>query len=324
MDKNDALTRRMDNEDQYLARSESMRECIELARKVSFADSTILILGETGTGKSALARYIHQISQRKDGPFHTINCAAIPDHLLESELFGYQAGAFTGANAKGKEGLIELADNGTLFLDEIAEIPVKLQAKILEVIQESRFFPVGGTKYKKVNIRIIAATNRDLEKMVIDRAFRRDLYYRLNVIEIQIPPLRERTEDIIPLAEYFLNKFDGRYNTSHSFARDILDIFKCHPWPGNIRELEHLVERLVLTVQETKILPRHLPKKMGRTENIMCSGSQMAIGPLDLIEKELIIKAYNQLGSSYKVARVLNISQSKANRKIRQYLSGAN
>ncbi|MFZ5645883.1 MAG: sigma-54 interaction domain-containing protein [Bacillota bacterium] len=316
------LRKTVNTHDQFVVRSKSMRECLELAKRVSFADSTILILGETGTGKSALAKYIHEISQRKKGPLQTINCAAIPEQLLESELFGYQAGAFTGANSRGKAGLLELANGGTLFLDEIAEIPVKLQAKILEVIQESRFIPVGGTKHKTVNIRIIAATNRDLEEMVKAGAFREDLYYRLNVIEIQIPPLRERIEDIVPLAQYFLNKFDKRYNTSHSFSQDTLDILICHPWQGNIRELEHVIERLVLTVQESKITPRHLPRKFQQTDIIKGTAGPFNIAPLDQIEKELIIKAYKQLGSSYKVAKVLNISQSKASRRIRQYLSG--
>jgi PAS domain S-box-containing protein len=314
------LRKKVNRFDRFIVRSKNMRDCIELAQRIAKTDTTIMILGETGTGKSALAKYVHDESHRKGGPFQTINCAAIPEQLLESELFGYHSGAFTGANVKGKPGLLEMADGGTLFLDEIAEIPLKLQAKILEVIQENKFIPVGGTKYKKVNIRIIAATNRNLEQMVKDGAFREDLYYRLNVIELVLPPLRERTEDIVPLAQYFLNKFNKQYNVSHVYAQDTLDILTCHPWPGNIRELEHLIERLVLTVQDIKILPKHLPKKFQQPDiNNMVSLPNIA--PLDVIEKELIIKAYKQLGSSYKVAKVLNISQSKANRKIRQYFS---
>lgn len=315
------LRKKVNRFDRFIVRSKSMRECVELAQRVAQADTTIMVLGETGTGKSALAKYVHEISHRKNGPFQTINCAAIPEQLLESELFGYHAGAFTGANAKGKVGLLELANEGTLFLDEIAEIPLKLQSKILEVIQESKFIPVGGTKHKKVDIRIIAATNRNLEQMVKEGTFREDLYYRLNVIELVIAPLRDRTEDIVPLAQYFLNKFDKRYHVSHTFSQDTLDILTCHPWLGNVREIEHVIERLVLTVQETKILPKHLPKKFQQAD-IDSMVSLPSIAPLDLIEKELIIKAYKQLGSSYKVAKVLNISQSKANRRIRQYLSG--
>jgi len=315
------LRKKFNRFDNFIVRSKSMRECIDLAQRVSNVDTTIMILGETGTGKSALAQYIHEISHRKSGPFQTINCAAIPEQLLESELFGYHSGAFTGANAKGKVGLLEMANGGTLFLDEIAEIPLKLQAKILEVIQENKFIPVGGTKHKTVDIRIIAATNRNLEQMVKDGTFREDLYYRLNVIELAIPPLRERTEDIVPLAQYFLNNFDKRYNTSHAFSQDTLDILICHPWMGNVREIQHSIERLVLTVQDKKILPKHLPKNFQQT-NVTNIISLPNIAPLDLIEKELIIKAYKQLGSSYKVAKVLNISQSKASRRIRQYLSG--
>ncbi|WP_148136728.1 sigma-54 interaction domain-containing protein [Candidatus Formimonas warabiya] len=318
------LKKRENRFENFIVRSKAMGDCMELAQRVALADSTIIILGETGTGKSVLAKYIHGMSPRKQGPFQTINCAAIPEQLLESELFGYQSGAFTGANSKGKAGLLELANGGTLFLDEIAEIPIKLQAKILQVIQENKFIPVGGTKYKTVNIRIIAATNRDLEQMVKEGTFREDLYYRLNVIELPIAPLRERTEDIVPLAQFFLNKYDKRYHTSHSFSQDTLDILICHPWLGNVRELEHVIERLVLTVQESKILPKHLPKKFQQVEKMTGPVSLQNIAPLDLIEKELIIKAYKQLGSSYKVAKVLNISQSKANRKIRQYLSGLN
>ena len=304
----------------FISRSKNMKECLELAQRVAVADSTILILGETGTGKTALAQYIHDVSRRKNGPFQTINCAAIPEQLLESELFGYQSGAFTGASAKGKVGLFELANEGTLFLDEIAEMPVRLQAKILEVIQESRFMPVGGTKSKTVNIRIIAATNRDLEELVRQGSFRQDLYYRLNVIELEIAPLRERVEDIVPLAQYFLERFDKRYDTSHYFSQSTLDILTGYQWPGNVRELEHIIERLVLTVPEPKIYPKHLPKKFQQPDNQNWVQSLPTLVPLDVIEEELIVKAYRQLGSSYKVAAALNISQSKAHRKIKEYL----
>lgn len=306
--------------DQFIVRSKSMKECIDLAQKVSSSDSTILLLGETGTGKTAMAKYIHQFSHRKNGPFQTINCAAIPEHLLESELFGYHGGAFTGASSKGKLGLLELANNGTLFLDEIAEIPLKMQAKILDVIQENRFIPVGDTKSKTINTRIIAATHRNLEDMVKEGTFREDLYYRLNVIEVNLAPLRDRREDIVPLALHFLNKFDKRYSFTHFFAQDTLDLLICYFWPGNVRELEHMVERMVLTVQESKILPKHLPNKLRKVIIEEQSFIDPNIVPLDLIEKELIIKAYKKLGSSYKVAKVLNISQSKANRKIREFL----
>lgn len=304
-----------------IVRSKSMKECVELAQKVASTDSTVLILGESGTGKNVMAKYIHHISNRKNGPFKTINCAAIPDQLLESELFGYCRGAFTGANTAGKMGLLELANKGTLFLDEIAEIPLRLQAKLLEVIQESRFLPVGSTEYKMLDTRIIAATNRDLSKMVMDGLFREDLYYRLNVIELEIPPLRERQDDIVPLAHYFLNMYDKKYSTSHYFSQDSLDTLISYSWPGNVRELQHVIERLVITVKESKILPKHFPKNFNNSEIVKDNLIIQNLVPLDVLEKELIIKAYKELGSSYKVAKALNISQSKANRRIRQYLS---
>lgn len=303
-------------------RSKSMEVCIELAQKVATTDSTILILGESGTGKNVMAKHIHDISNRKSGPLKTINCAAIPEQLLESELFGYHRGAFTGANQNGKIGLLELADKGTLFLDEIGEIPLLLQAKLLEVIQDNRFIPIGSTNYKKIDVRIIAATNRNLEEMVEKGKFREDLYYRLNVIELEIPPLRKRKEDIAPLANYFLNKFDKKYKCSHYFSQKCLDVLISYPWAGNIRELQHVIERLVITVQESQILPYHLPKKLLEIENLNHKSDVSLDKPihLDKVEKELIINAYKELGSSYKVAKALNISQSKANRKIRKYL----
>jgi len=307
-----------------IVRSKSMKECVELAQKVSSTDSTVLILGESGTGKNVMAKYIHHISNRNKGPFKNINCAAIPDQLLESELFGYHRGAFTGANTAGKVGLLELANGGTLFLDEIAEIPLRLQAKLLEVIQEGRFIPVGGTEYKTIDTRIIAATNRDLEKMVRDGLFREDLFYRINVIELEIPPLRERLEDIVPLAHYFLNMYDKKYSASHYFSQDSLDTLMSHSWSGNVRELQHVIERLVITVKESKILPEHFPKSFRKTEKAKANLALQNLVPLDILEEELIIKAYKQLGSSYKVAKALNISQSKANRRIRQYLNNNN
>jgi len=318
------LRRKKYKHEHIIARSKNMIECIELAQKVSSTDSTILILGESGTGKNVLAKYVHNISNRNKGSFKNINCAAIPDQLLESELFGYQKGAFTGANISGKVGLLELANKGTLFLDEIAEIPLRLQAKLLEVIQDGRFIPVGGTEYKTIDTRIIAATNRNLEKMVKDGLFREDLYYRINVIELEIPPLRERMEDIVPLAHYFLNIYDKKYNTSHYFSQNSLDVLMLHSWPGNVRELQHVIERLVITVREAKILPEHFPKNFQKTKKAKAIFALQDLVPLNVLEEELIIKAYERYKSSYKVAEVLNISQSKANRRIRQYLSKKN
>ena len=308
-----------------VSHSKPMRNLLELAQKVAPVDSSILILGESGTGKGVMAKHIHKMSKRKDGPFIVINCAAIPDDLLETELFGYAPGTFTGADKNGKIGLIELANGGTLFLDEIGEIPIKLQAKLLHVLQEFKFSPVGGRESKKVDCRIIAATNQNLDKAVKEGNFREDLYHRLKVIEMEIPSLRERPEDILPLIYFFLNRFDKKYSSTHQFSQEALDMLIQYPWPGNIRELEHLIERLVITVQENIINPQDLPDAFHKNLDDQFDIPFTTLAPLDLalehVEKKLISKAYKQLGSSYKVAKKLNISQSKASRLIRKYCS---
>lgn len=312
-----------------VAHSEKMKAILELSQHVALADSYVLLLGESGTGKGVLARFIHKESNRKAGPFITINCAAIPDNLLESELFGYSPGAFTGASKRGKIGLVELANEGTLFLDEIADIPLRLQAKLLQVIQDRQFMPIGGREAKKVDVRIIAATNRDLHQMVKDKVFRDDLYYRLSVIEIIIPPLRERYEDIMPLIYLFLNRFDNHYETHHQISAKALDLLTGYSWPGNVRELENLIERLVVTVQETTITPEHLPSSIYELSN-QISKKEIFNNLMPLDEavgeatKQLVIKAYKQLGSSYKVADALKISQSKASRLIRRFANRNN
>jgi transcriptional regulator with PAS, ATPase and Fis domain len=303
----------------YKSHNKKMMLCLEMAHNVANVDSTVLILGESGTGKNILATNIHKISKRQNGPFFSVSCATIPDHLIESELFGYCRGAFTGAEKNGKVGLVEIAHNGTLFLDEIGEIPYGAQAKLLQLIQEHRFLPIGGKDYKRVDIRIIAATNQNLELLVKEGKFRNDLYYRLNVIEIELPPLRERHEDIIPLLYYFLNKYDSMYKTCHQFSLESLDILYGYSWPGNIRELEHLVERLVITVPETYVVPEHLPKNILKAQATNHNMPVMILedGSLKEAEEKLIIRLYNELKSTYKVAEALKISQSKVYRVIR-------
>ncbi|CAA7600600.1 RNA polymerase sigma factor 54 interaction domain protein [Acididesulfobacillus acetoxydans] len=309
----------------FVAHSKQMRNIVELAQRVAPTDSTILITGESGTGKGVMAKYIHKMSKRKGNAFIHINCAAIPDQLFESELFGYAPGAFTGADKHGKVGLLELAQNGTVFLDEIGEIPLRLQAKLLEVMQELRFIDVGGRNKKEVNVRIIAATNRDLRGLVKQGFFRGDLYYRLNVIEVEMPPLRERVEDILPLVVFYLKKINHIYETKHSFSQASLELLLRYHWPGNVRELEHVIERLAITVPETTIEVEHLAYLFRQVENEDCSVSLPALIPLDAaverVEKYLVIKAFRQLGSSYKVAEALKISQTKASRLIRKYCS---
>lgn len=303
--------------------SKKMNNILELARRIASVDSTVLLLGESGTGKGVLAKYIHKCSSRRDEPFITINCAAIPSELMESELFGYSKGTFTGANENGKIGLIELAGEGTLFLDEIAEIPLNLQAKLLQVLQEKQYFKVGGRDLKQVNCRIIAATNRNLQEMLKNGQFREDLYYRLNIFEIELPPLRERPEDIVPLVNYFLNKFNSKYETSHKISQKCIDALMQYSWPGNIRELENIIERLVVTVQDAVIDECHLPQnllKAAKPEPVFMVPSWIPLKEaINEVEKNLVIKAYREFGSSYAVARVLKTSQSKANRLIRKY-----
>ncbi|WP_432661906.1 sigma 54-interacting transcriptional regulator [Wukongibacter baidiensis] len=305
--------------------SDKLKELMKFIERIANVDSTVLILGESGTGKSHIAKHIHQMSKRRDKPFITINCATIPEHLLESELFGYSPGAFTGAKKSGKTGLVELADGGTLFLDEIGELHSNLQAKFLELIQERHFTPIGEVKPQKIDVRIISATNRDLKKLVKEKKFREDLYYRLKVVEIEVPSLRERPEDIRALIYFFLNKFDKQYNFCHTISEECIKLLENYTWKGNIRELQHIIEQLVVTVSDTLIEPSHLPRYFHENGD-----SQFNIGfdkliPLDLaietLEKELILKAYKELGSSYKVASALGISQSKASRKIRRYLN---
>ncbi len=239
-----------------VTKSKAMSDIYEKAFKVANIDSSVLILGETGVGKDFLASYIHKISKRsEEGPFLKINCGAIPEHLLESELFGYEAGAFTGASRNGKAGLFELANNGTLFLDEIGDMPYSLQVKLLSAIQDKKMYRIGGNKVINFNCRIIAATNADLEDLVKQKKFRIDLYYRLNVINVTIPPLRYRKEDIIPLAMEFLNQFNEQHEQSKYFASRTLELFLIYDWPGNIREMKNLVERLVVISDKNCIEP---------------------------------------------------------------------
>jgi DNA-binding NtrC family response regulator len=248
--------------DSVVGMSEPMRQVLSLVEKVSATDSTILILGESGTGKELIAQAIHYNSKRADRMLIPINCAAIPAELLESELFGHVKGAYTGAHI-ARSGRFEAADGGTIFLDEIAEMPPPLQAKLLRVLQEQSFIPVGGTKTVEVDVRVIAATNRDLDKEIAAGRFRQDLYFRLNVIPIRLPPLRERPDDVVVLADHFLRKW-GRETGRNlpGFSPDALDCLRRYAWPGNVRELENLVERLVVLKRSGRFEARDLPPAM--------------------------------------------------------------
>ncbi|MGO0059645.1 sigma-54 interaction domain-containing protein [Brevibacillus fluminis] len=326
-----------------ITNNSKMNNIIKLCEKVADVDTTVLIQGESGTGKGVVAKYIHKKSKRKTAPFLSINCATIPEQLLESELFGYVDGAFTGAAKGGKAGLLEMADGGTLFLDEIGEISLKLQAKLLHFIQSFEFIPVGGREVKKVDVRIISATNQNLHDMVQQKLFREDLYYRLHVVNLQIPPLRERKEDIIPLTYHFLTAFNSKYNSKRIISQDVLDLFYHYQWPGNIRQLENMVESLVVTsdvIINVSDLPQAVteaskePAPVGQPHSEeahvrdhvevpdieMRAGTKLSLADiLEETERKLIIKSYEKYRNTRKVAEQLSISQSKAARLVRKY-----
>lgn len=323
MDVSNALSSmRIDDEDDSLlvVESEAMKKVLMVSRKLATVDSTVLLHGETGTGKSVLAHYIHRLSSRRHRPFLTINCSTIPENLLEAELFGYAAGAFTGALKDGRIGLIEAANHGTLFLDEIGELPLRMQPKLLHVIQCQEFIPVGTLEPKKVNVRIIAATNCNLQEMVRRKQFREDLYYRLNVLDIKLPPLRERKDDFIPLINHFLQKHDLRFGGNHRISDQAMKMLQAYTWPGNIRQLENLLEKLIITtdhVIDADDLPdsiRFFRHDSDQSAYLTSLGSALAE-----VEKKLICETYLRLKSSRRVANYLQISQSKASRLIRKY-----
>lgn len=297
--------------------STAMKKVMKLASKVSKIDSTCLITGESGTGKTMLAKYIHEISPRKEKPFVNINCSSIPSELMESEFFGYEKGAFTGAKAGGKIGLLESANGGTVLLDEIAEIPYFVQSKLLQVIQEKTFTPVGSVTPREVDIKIIAATNKDLLSLSKTGHFREDLYYRLNIFEIYMPPLRERDMDVDKLIYYFLNFYSNKYEMHHKLSTHAFDILKHYSWSGNIRELSHLMERLVVTVDDIEIKEQHLPSRIfqynfkSNTSEAFDNVSNLKDAMFNF-EHKIVVDAYNKYKTTRKVAEALSISQTKA------------
>ncbi|SDI35650.1 sigma-54 interaction domain-containing protein [Natribacillus halophilus] len=309
---------------QLIGKGKKHQEVLDLMERVSTVDATLLILGETGVGKSIVAKNIHDKSERARHPFVQINCSAIPASLLESELFGYKKGAFTGADHKGKTGMVQEAKGGTLLLDEIGDLPFDLQPKLLQLLQEKTYTPIGGTKAEQADIRIIAATNSDLSTMVADKQFREDLYYRLNVLSIQVPPLREREEDIQSFVHHYMDHYNTKYKRNCVMTNEVLDILQDYEWPGNVRELENIMERLVITAKSDVILKEDLPEKLVMTHkkpgsSFSIHGAQSLTEHLENVEKEAITEAINEYGSTRKAADALGITQSAFMRRVRKY-----
>lgn len=308
---------------EYVGQNSRLRETLVLAAKVARTDSTVLIRGESGVGKEVLARAVHNCSRRKDNPLIKVNCAAIPEALLESELFGFEDGAFTGAKKGGKLGKFELAHSGTIFLDEIGDMSINMQAKLLRVLQEKELERVGGTKTIKLDIRIIAATNRDLEKMIQDGSFRKDLYYRLNIVPLYLPPLRERKDDMLTLAKQFLTQFSEEAGQELNLSPQVIRILRTHDWPGNVRELQNVLEHASIVRSGPKIEVQHLPAYLRPIDD---TGWQEEEKVYDLketlakVERELILDVL--VNSNYNRSTAINalgISRGAFYEKLRRY-----
>ena len=304
-----------------VSESEAMHNVMALTKKLASVNTTVLITGESGVGKGLIARQLHEEGVRWKKPFVTVNCGAIPDNLIESELFGYVAGAFTGSRADGKQGLFEAAQDGTIFLDEISELPLNLQVKLLQVIQERQITPVGGTRPIPVDVRIISATNRNLEELVKEGRFREDLYYRLNVVPINVPALRERPADIIPLIQMNIARCNRELGETKSISPVALSILLKYPWPGNIRELQNIIERLVITTSHNVITEDDIfifIKEAAEDNQINYADTSLAAA-LERAEKEILSRALENYKSTRAIARVLKVSQPTIVRKLNKY-----
>ena len=308
--------------EEIIYKSKKMDRVLESALQVSKFKSTVLIMGESGVGKELVAKFIHKSSMNQAGPYIKVNCGAIPANLLESELFGYEGGAFTGANKEGKKGKFQLAENGSLFLDEIGELPLNLQVKLLRAIQEKEITPVGGDKSIPVDVRIIAVTNQNLAEMVERGEFREDLYYRLNVVPIDIPPLRERKNDIPVLIHKFIDDLEETYNIKKEVTSRALEFMMSYQWPGNVRELKNLIERLVIMVKEEKIRVEHLPDHVVKENSgglINVNGIVPLKDAVEKVEKTLIKRALKEYGSTRKAGEKLGVHASTVVRKKQKY-----
>ncbi|MEL7564827.1 MAG: sigma 54-interacting transcriptional regulator [Dehalobacterium sp.] len=342
LDRERELVQRYKDEVQYLrdqgfknrhlvAESPAMKNLLLEANSIGPTETSVLLYGESGTGKEILAKYIYSISRRSKEAFITVNCSAIPENLIEAELFGYEKGSFTGADAKGKPGLFELADKGTIFLDEIGEMPLILQAKLLRILENGEVRRIGGTTSRKVNFRLICATNRDLKMMVANKTFREDLFYRINIVPLLLTPLRERPEDIMAMSDIFLEGLNKKYGYDKVFSTETLKGFLNYSWPGNVRELRNLIERLAITtrdrvidyqIEEITNSPRNIVSNLNHNENGTFCITVNSKAPLkkimDQVEKEYIKNILHECnGCVSEAARILGIDRSAIYRKVR-------
>ena len=304
----------------FVYQSNQMEEIVSLALRLANVDCPVLITGPSGVGKELIADIIHSNSERKDGPFVKVNCGAIPENLMESELFGYESGAFSGANRAGKLGYFALAHKGTLLLDEIGELPLHMQVKLLRAVQDKSIIRVGGTKPFNVDIRVLAATNRNLKVMIANNEFREDLYYRLNVATISIPPLNERRDDILPLVKHFLSQFNKKYKKNIQITNDILEYWYQYDWQGNVRQLENTVERVVVSAQD-QVVTTHDLKTSATKKSIKDKEEEIISLPeaVAQTEQKLIERVFKQYKTTREMAKKLNIHQSTLIRKAAKY-----
>ncbi len=309
------------SETDIIAESLAMQNVMSLTKKLATVNSTVLITGESGVGKGLIARLLHEEGNRSEGPFITVNCGAIPENLIESELFGYVPGAFTGSRAEGKRGLFEAAQHGTIFLDEISELPLNMQVNLLRVIQEREITPVGGVESIPIDVRIVSATNKSLRELVKRGEFREDLFYRLNVVPINVPPLRDRPEDLLPLIHSNLIKCNEKLHEDKTISPEAMALLFKYPWPGNIRELQNIIERLTITSNGHMITEDNLPlflkqeAKINANVNVNLSLAEA----MEKAEKSILEKALADYGSTRAMAKALQVSQPTIVRKLHKY-----
>ncbi|USG63358.1 sigma 54-interacting transcriptional regulator [Brevibacillus ruminantium] len=320
------LTQNKGDRRKLIFRSHVMERLVDECKHIAKVDSTVLLSGESGVGKEVFARAIHEYSHRRNEPFIRVNCGAIPETLMESELFGYEKGAFTGADQRGKPGLFELAHKGSIFLDEVTELPYNMQVKLLRVLQEREIMRVGGTRTISVDVRVIAATNQNIHELVRKQLFREDLYYRLNVIPIQIPPLRQRVLDIIPLTVHFLQVYNRMYKLDKTLTKEAFHVLEGYHWPGNVRELQNLIERLVVTTRGEYIGARVVLAQLygERQQSIDNMPIIREIMPLkeavEKVEEQLISLALQKYGTAAKAAEILGVSPATLSRRMHKLL----